>query len=289
MKKNIRCQLTGIEGLYKEKNFDLSKDTIIIGRDKECDIPLDDKKTSRKHARLEWNNPHYWIQDLKSTNGIFVNGFPVNRSRLKDGDKVVIGGTVFILNDKMAPLKCKDPSGAVLIDESIPLETRNTIFFTPKKAREIITRHKELERDELERNYEQYAVMLKIANALGSSFALSDILEKIMKEVFSIFPVDRGVIMLFDEKLGEYTPKVVWTRDKKKSQEIVISKTLIDRVINEKQAVSTSDIRSETLFTKSESILFSAIKSVMCVPIICRDEVLGLIQVDTKTSLHDFQ
>ena len=146
-----------------------------------------------------------------------------------------------------------------------------------------------MERGELEKSYEQYAIMLKIANALGSAFSLSEILEKIMIEIFSIFPVDRGVIMLQDEETKEYIPKVVWTRDKSRSRkEIVLSKTLIDTVINEKKAVSTSDIRSESLFTKSESILFSAIQSVMCVPIICKDEVLGLIQVDTKTSRHAF-
>jgi len=290
LKESVRCQLIGIEGLYKGQDFPLRKDAVIIGRDAECDIIFNDKKTSRKHARLEWNSPHYWIQDLKSTNGIFVNGFPVNRSRLQNGDKVVIGGTVFLLKDEMAPHICEDPSSAVLIDESLPLKERNTIFFSPKKAHKISTEDKkEMERAELERNYEKYAIMLKIANALASAFDLSEILKKIMIEIFAIFPVDRGVIMLLDEDTKEYVPKVVWTRDKEPSKkEIVISKTLIDKVINEKQAVSTSDIRSESLFTKSESILFSAIKSVMCVPIICKEEVLGLIQVDTKTSRHTF-
>lgn len=286
----IRSQLIGIEGVYKGKDFDLRQDVVVIGRDVECDIVLNDKKSSRKHARLQWDGTHYWIQDLKSTNGVFINGFPVSRSRLQNGDRLVLGGTVFLFGDKTDPHIHEKPSQAVLIDTNLPFQERNTIFLKPKKSEEISPEDKkDLEREQLERNYERYAIMLKISNTLASSFKLSEILEKIMKEIFTIFPVDRGIIMLFSEEKKEYIPQVVWTRDKSDTKkEIVISKTLIDKVINEKQAVSTSDIRNESCFTKSESIFFSAIRSVMCVPIIFKDKVLGLIQVDTKTSRHCF-
>ena len=56
---------------------------------------LDTKHVSRYHAVLLAGPVHTTIEDLNSTNGVFVNGKRVSRQALKDGDKVVIGRSQF--------------------------------------------------------------------------------------------------------------------------------------------------------------------------------------------------
>ena len=67
-----------------------------IGRAQHCNIKTDDSYTSNIHARFYRNSGALWVEDMHSTNGTWVNAQRVSGpARLKDGDLVQIGGTVF--------------------------------------------------------------------------------------------------------------------------------------------------------------------------------------------------
>lgn len=68
-----------------------SQARVIIGRGKEADLRVDDANVSRKHAAIYWNNGRLMIDDLGSTNGTMVNGYPVTRTVLRPSDVVAIG------------------------------------------------------------------------------------------------------------------------------------------------------------------------------------------------------
>lgn len=77
----------------------------VLGRDDTCDVPVDDEGTSRTHARLDYDPKEgFFIQDLDSRNGTFVNGVSVGRSRLAFGDKVAIGAHTVFLFTRNTPL-----------------------------------------------------------------------------------------------------------------------------------------------------------------------------------------
>ena len=65
----------------------------VIGRSKECDIQLPDPNVSRRHAEVRQEGASYWVVDLDSTNGLEVNGRRLKRSKLEDGDRILIGET----------------------------------------------------------------------------------------------------------------------------------------------------------------------------------------------------
>jgi pSer/pThr/pTyr-binding forkhead associated (FHA) protein len=50
---------------------------ITIGRDPACECPLDEETVSTRHARLSYHHGQWWLEDLQSTNGTFLNGEPV--------------------------------------------------------------------------------------------------------------------------------------------------------------------------------------------------------------------
>lgn len=71
----------------------LEKDNTLIGRSTEADLWLGDDGVSRKHARLVRLEEDFFIEDLKSANGTFVQGERVSRQKLKDGDQIQLGPT----------------------------------------------------------------------------------------------------------------------------------------------------------------------------------------------------
>lgn len=74
------------------RDFDLNEDEVIIGRIPECQVPLPVENVSRKHARIIYRNEEYQLEDLGSTNGIYVNGIKIAKCILRDQDLLEIGG-----------------------------------------------------------------------------------------------------------------------------------------------------------------------------------------------------
>lgn len=77
------------------KQYPLDKDMILIGRQDECDIPIDHKSVSKQHCILMVRDNKLWLRDLGSTNGCHVNGKRVRRSHVKLNDVVGIAGFNF--------------------------------------------------------------------------------------------------------------------------------------------------------------------------------------------------
>ena len=70
----------------------LDSTLMTIGRGLNNDIILEDSRVSRNHAQLRYRSRRFWLTDLGSTNGTFVNGEPVTERALRDGDVVSLGG-----------------------------------------------------------------------------------------------------------------------------------------------------------------------------------------------------
>jgi hypothetical protein len=74
----------------------ISERRVVLGRSKECDVQVPDANVSRRHAELRQEGSSWWVVDLDSTNGTEVNGRRVPRAKLRDGDRIVVGGTELV-------------------------------------------------------------------------------------------------------------------------------------------------------------------------------------------------
>ena len=68
----------------------------MIGRTPENNIVVAVKAVSRRHAEIAMKDGGYVVKDLDTPNGTFVNGERIIEHRLQEGDKVAIGGKVFV-------------------------------------------------------------------------------------------------------------------------------------------------------------------------------------------------
>ncbi|MGE3172271.1 MAG: FHA domain-containing protein [Planctomycetota bacterium] len=76
------------------------RDGLVLGRVAGCDVVVDDTKASRKHAKIHVQGPVVEIEDLGSSNGTTLNGKPVQRRVLRDGDEIGIGATVLVFREQ---------------------------------------------------------------------------------------------------------------------------------------------------------------------------------------------
>lgn len=74
----------------------VDKQSVVIGRSKDCDIRLADANVSRRHAEVRQEGTAYWLVDLESTNGSTVNGRRQQRARLENDDRITVGSTEIV-------------------------------------------------------------------------------------------------------------------------------------------------------------------------------------------------
>ena len=89
------------------KKFKLDRPVLRIGRDPNSDIFIDNTVVSTEHAVIKAegdpksaSGPEFYIEDLKSTNGTFVNGEKINRYKLKHDDMIRVGWNTFKFIDE---------------------------------------------------------------------------------------------------------------------------------------------------------------------------------------------
>jgi hypothetical protein len=87
-----------ISGKYQGNEYPLHANReIVIGRGSELDIVLVEDMVSRRHAKIVTGEDYVILQDLGSTNGSFVNGERIRKTRLHEGDRILIGTSILKL------------------------------------------------------------------------------------------------------------------------------------------------------------------------------------------------
>lgn len=88
-------RLVCLTGSTKGESYVLTGNRIVIGRSDRADVRISDAKTSREHAELTRVGDKWVVTDLGSQNGIMVNDKKVTQKELSEGDKLIVGQTVF--------------------------------------------------------------------------------------------------------------------------------------------------------------------------------------------------
>lgn len=75
--------------------YPLGEQSLVIGRGSDCEVRIHDHSVSRRHARIQSGADGFFVVDLQSTNGTYVNDEPASMYRLKDGDYLRIGNCIY--------------------------------------------------------------------------------------------------------------------------------------------------------------------------------------------------
>ena len=139
----------------------------------------------------------------------------------------------------------------------------------------------------LRRDYERLRIGHELARAVGSELDLDKLLPKILDKAFELVGADRGVILLQNDH-GEMLPRYVKTRSGKSDPNIVLSKTVMAEVVNNKAAVLSSDATMDARFSGAHSIIMQGIRSTMTLPLLHSTELLGIMHLDSLFTSNAF-
>ncbi|TGE32737.1 FhaA domain-containing protein [Desulfosporosinus sp. Sb-LF] len=95
--RNSEYFLEIIEGPDVGESFSLQDGDVFIGRHGQCDLVLHDPEVSRRHLKIASGENSWWLDDLGSTNGSFVNGQRITHQMTAPGDRIQIGQSVLVI------------------------------------------------------------------------------------------------------------------------------------------------------------------------------------------------
>lgn len=122
-----------------------------------------------------------------------------------------------------------------------------------------------------------------IGEVVNSSLELNEVLRIVMDTIIRLTGAERGFLMLRDED-GKLTTRTArnWEQESINDSELSVSRTLINRVVNEGQPVLTTNAQEDPRFGGQESIIAYHLRSILCVPLKVKDELTGVIYTDNR-------
>jgi hypothetical protein len=85
---------------FAGQRHELTSKRAVLGRSKDCDVPVPDPNVSRRHAEVRQDGSEYTLVDLESTNGIEIDGRRVKQLKLEDGTRFTIGSTEIVFSQE---------------------------------------------------------------------------------------------------------------------------------------------------------------------------------------------
>jgi signal transduction histidine kinase len=272
-----------IKGRDQGKRFDLVDRVLGVGRDRTNPIQLNDAEVSRRHAELRRDDSGYYIVDLNSANGTYVNYQQVAHTELRSGDKVQLGRTLMLFTGDDGSSH-HVASGVDIIAQNQIENSQIVRSMGQEEGSQFLKPETSSESPWLARARSNLQVMYRTALAVSHTLDIEQLLHRIMELIFEWVEADRGCIMLADQETDELQAKVVVHRQGSASTEsIQISRTIVDYVMERKEGVLTSDAREDQRWDPAGSIVKMGVREAICVPLQGRYGIVGLIYIDTFT------
>jgi pSer/pThr/pTyr-binding forkhead associated (FHA) protein len=274
-----------IKGITPE-TYSITLNAISIGRGLSNDFRIVAEGVSRVHARISRRGDDYYLADLQSTNGTFLNDRKVSDEvRLTHGDKIKLGRSILIEFDfPSAQYRHTDISQLIDISGTLNPAIKSEVGAPDQDSgpdyasgEYLMTEDKEF----FKKAYDRLAILYEVNSSVGRSSNLSETLERIANIVLTLGKADRVAILLLDEETGEIRPVAYRDKNTKSPQvRIQLSRTIVEKTISEGKGILSADALSDPRFRSAESIEIQNVRSVICVPLKAKDQVVGAIYVD---------
>ncbi|MCK6549161.1 ATP-binding protein [Myxococcota bacterium] len=283
----IRVSFEGAE----DRTIEIERE-LVVGRSKDCGLSIADQRLSRQHARFYVEGGRLCVQDLGGPNGTTVNQRSLKGSTpLAAGDVVGLGKTKITVvagdatrakrfvrrtaEETHAPSLVKPVSDVL----APVLGTMRAEDYFRSLGLGEDTLH-ELRTDTLDvilRRTRDFAVLHEVSKAVQRETDPEQMLQRVLALLLEVTKADRGYAALLDAR-GEL--EVAASRSTT-ADAGVLSHTVAEHVLERRLAIICLDASADERFRDAASLMLSATRSLMAVPIVVQARVLGLIQLES--------
>ena len=262
---------------------------IIIGRLQKNDITVKDNQVSRKHAQIVELDGSRVIEDLNSTNYIFVNRVQVAKAQLNHGDIINVGGVADFIylnqvdKDLTAKLLEQIRTNPDFAPESYQLKKTMTQLVDELSQSAIGARPTQDEKPGITQTLEDIEILYEIGYTINSTLNLKEVLDIIINKILQVIKAERGFIMLKNAESGEL--EVVNARNMEQeldaTERETFSRSIARKAIEAGRIYVSTNAKEDPLMT-TNSIINYCIREVMCAPLRVKRETIGVLYVDTR-------
>ncbi len=263
-----------MNGPDRGRSFEVDEEAIFVGRAPDNAIHIKDKSASRKHLKMVKRGEKYYVTDLSSKNGTFIDGMRITSGKeyeVREGMPIAIGKT-FLSIGKAYPDDVLAVLDSIDLFRDIDLEGKGEVKDRPMTAKKNMD------------------LIYKVSSVLMQSLNMKEAMERILDHVLDLLKrIDRGAIILIDQETAQPSEVISISKAGKDDSKTAYSRTIVERVIKEREPVSVLDTLEEKEINLSESIRVSGIRSIMCVPLISRSKVMGVMYLDSVNKPKGFR
>jgi transcriptional regulator with GAF, ATPase, and Fis domain len=133
--------------------------------------------------------------------------------------------------------------------------------------------------------------LLRTFSLISSSLDLETVLNEVMDTVISLTGAERAYLVLNDEQTGQLDIAVArnWDRESLTDADAVFSRSVVERAMQEGQAVITTNAATDDRFQNIASVVSNQLRSILCIPLIVRGEAKGVLYADNRISQNVFR
>ena len=253
-----------------------------LGRSSKADVALRDSLLSRLHARLTLDEGDVvTLTDLGSHNGTFLNGRRLDAATvLKSNDRITLGDTTLTL-------EVRATSSFVVRDETGPMAS---VTFVPSESLQQSTAGSvSLLENLLERRSKVLKLLLDVSNDLLQDRSQAELFDLILRRLFDVLDVDRGVILMKDVGGGLVQSAVRFGLGLART-DVTLSRRIVEAVTKEgRGALFVGSASSDGQVAKvNESMQQMGVSSCLAAPISVDGEVVGMVYLDVRLQRRQF-
>ena len=278
-------RLIALNGPLEGRTIALGAEDLSIGRHAENRLVMRDIAVSRHHATLARDGERFILRDLGSRHGTAVNGEIIEQHRLAHGDLIAICDSTFLFLKHETEA---DSRAAVRFDDSTSLnESTRALaideghFFRPEKVLATLPVGARRER--------ALAALLRAGSSLGSLHDLAGLAEQLLDQALEAMPAERAALLLAAPGGRDFDQIFSSDRGGESRQPMVVSQTVTLRVLCQKVALMSNDVRRAEDLESATSLRAARVGSVLCVPLLAvasrgdaEPRPLGVLYLDDR-------
>jgi adenylate cyclase len=131
---------------------------------------------------------------------------------------------------------------------------------------------------------EQLQSIVRTSALLTSSLELDQVLKRIIDIVVDLTGAERVYLMVRDVQDGELTLRTArnWDRETIREDDMMISRKVVNLAVVQKAPILTTNAQQDTRFGDSESVIRYALRSILCVPLLIQETIVGVLYADNR-------
>ena len=271
------------DSLGRKFVFELDRNEVIVGRAAHSGLVLEDKRASRRHAAVTPEPGRCVIRDLNSGNGLYVNGERISQKVLARGDVIQIGHSRLVFDDEPGSSEVRfsehdiGPGGAVLVRRIEDAASPDRFSAPAQPGRPAAEKELEL----LRKKGRILTLMYELGKTVKGAVTVDQVYREMGALLQEVCAAERVLVLEIDDSNSGLKIAHQATRGSV-NRNHAVSRTITQKVLTERVTLLSTNALLDPVLAHGQSIVMQQIHSVICAPLLIRDEVKGFIYLDQE-------